>query len=519
MLTSIPAATLLLLAAAALIGAAVVWGLWRQDRARRQRDMAALATDGTVAMLFDQRVLLDASPAARVLLGPTGPNPAPGWEQAARLLAPLFPGFPAAPEDVMTAGQIRLAPGTPGHRQPLCLTALDGRVRLDLAPEDRHGRADPDSLRLIEELQTLRRVADHSPQAVWETGRGPRVVWANAAYRALARDLMPDYPVSRGIAPLFSPADLDNGGPGPRRLSLTAPQGGLRWFSMTSTRSGDSQVHYAHAIDSVVQAEIAQRNFVQTLTKTFATLSIGLAIFDRDRRLALFNPALVDLTALPADFLSARPTLSAVFDRMRDSQTMPEPRDYSSWRQRLADLVAAAADGKFQETWVLPGGQTYRVTGRPHPDGAVAFVFEDISAEMTLTRRFRSELGLGKAVLNQLPDAIAVFSPAGVLTLSNTAYVRLWQADPEQAFADTTAQDALRHWRDHSGVATGWAGLHAFLHKRHATPPPPFRLTMRDGAKVECRASALPGGSAMVMFTCDSLRTVPVPQPLLLPSD
>lgn len=485
---------------AALSGMLILWVLWRIDAARQRRPVRGTGDDGAIAMLFEKRALLDVSPAARAMLGPTAGTPAPGWDQAARLLAPLFPGFPADPADVVPPGQIRLAPGTPGHTQPLCLTAIDGRVRLDLAPEDRRSLIQPAMLRQIEELHTLRRAADHSPLAVWQSGRGPRILWANATYRALARDMAPDFPTSRGIAPLFAPADLDTTEAAPRRVSLTLPNGGLRWFSLTSARSGDTAIHYAHSIDSVVQAETVQRNFVQTLTKTFATLSIGLAIFDRDRRLALFNPALIDLTALPADFLSARPALSSVFDRMRDSQTMPEPRDYSSWRQRMTDLVAAAADGKFLETWVLPGGQTYRVTGRPHPDGAVAFVFEDISAEMTLTRRFRSELGLGKAVLNHLPQAIAVFSPAGLLTVSNTAYLNLWKADPNNAFAETTAQDALRLWRDQCRSDADWSLILGFLNRRLTTLPQPTLVRMMDGRMIECRAATLTGGYAMVMF-------------------
>ncbi len=491
-------------ALAALLGALVLWAIWRADSLRHARRVGDTGDDGAIAMLFDRRVLLDASPAARAMLGPTADAPASGWDQAARLLAPLFPGFPLDPADILPSGQIRLAPTTPGHSQPLCLTAIDGRVRVDLAPENRRSQVQPDILRQIEELQTLRRAADHSPLAVWQTGRGTRVLWANATYRALARDMAPDFPASRGIAPLFAPADLDSTEATPRRVSLSLPNGGLRWFSLTSARSGETAIHYAHAIDAVVQAETVQRNFVQTLTKTFATLSIGLAIFDRDRRLALFNPALIDLTALPADFLSARPTLSAVFDRMRDSQTMPEPRNYSSWRQRMTDLVAAAADGKFLETWVLPGGQTYRVTGRPHPDGAVAFVFEDITAEMTLTRRFRSELGLGKAVLNQLPQAIAVFSPAGILSVSNTAYMALWQTDPDNAFAETTAHDALRLWRDHSRDDTDWSPINAFLSRRSLTPPPSLSVTHVNGAAIECRAATLTGGYAMVMFVGDA---------------
>ena len=37
--------------------------------------------------------------------------------------------------------------------------------------------------------------------------------------------------------------------------------------------------------DTVVNAEIGQRNFVQILTNTFAHLSIGLAIFNRDQQI------------------------------------------------------------------------------------------------------------------------------------------------------------------------------------------------------------------------------------------
>ncbi len=483
---------------ALLLGAVVV--LWRAERRARLRMIAAQAQDQSISMLFEGDRLLDASPAARALLGPT-PDPQSGWDQAARIFAPLFPGFPARPVDLrddLDGGLLRLAPGTAGHIQPLCLTAMGGRVRLDLAPE--HARhADADLLRQIEEMPTLRRAADQSPLAVWQTGRGQRITWANGTYLRLAQRLMPDFPAARGIAPLFAPADLDPTKVTPQRVSLALPGGGLRWFNVTTARSGDNVLHYALCIDDVVQAETAQRNFVQTLTKTFATLSIGLAIFDRDRRLALFNPALIDLTALPADFLSSRPTLSAVFDRMRDSQTMPEPRDYASWRHRMAQLVAAAADGKFLETWVLPGGQTYRVTGRPHPDGAIAFVFEDISAEMTLTRRFRSELGLGRAVLNQLPEAIAVFSPTGVLILSNTAYGTLWRANPDLAFSDTTVTDALRHWQADSATDVDWTAVQAFLTKT-GTAPPALLITKTDGAQVMCHAAALPGGSAMVVF-------------------
>jgi PAS domain-containing protein len=142
------------------------------------------------------------------------------------------------------------------------------------------------------------------------------------------------------------------------------------WHEAVTVDHPGGRTVFALPSDRLVRTEVSLRNFRQTLTKTFAHLPIGLAIFDRDRQLALFNPALLDLTALPADFLSSRPTLFAFLDAMRDRNMIPEPKDYRSWRRQMADLEKAAASGRYEETWILPSGQTYRVIGRPHPDGA-----------------------------------------------------------------------------------------------------------------------------------------------------
>ena len=101
--------------------------------------------------------------------------------------------------------------------------------------------------------------------------------------------------------------------------------------------------------DNTVKAETALREFVQTLTKTFAHLPIGLAIFDRQRQLALFNPALIDLTTLGPEFLSSRPTLFSFLDNLREARMIPEPRDYPTWRQTMTELEKAASQGHYEE--------------------------------------------------------------------------------------------------------------------------------------------------------------------------
>ena len=95
------------------------------------------------------------------------------------------------------------------------------------------------------------------------------------------------------------------------------------------------QIFYAVYADPIVRAKLGQRKFAQTLSQTFAQLSIGLAIFDRRRQLATLNPALLDMTNLPFEFLSRRPSIDAMLDRLREFQMLPKPKDYASWRENL----------------------------------------------------------------------------------------------------------------------------------------------------------------------------------------
>jgi PAS domain-containing protein len=168
-----------------------------------------------------------------------------------------------------------------------------------------------------------------------------------------------------------------------------------QWFDVLSVPQEQSTLHFATDASAAAHADQDRQTFVQTMGKTFAELSIGLAIFDKQRRLVTFNPALLDMTRLGFEFLSTRPAIDTVLDRLRETRMLPEPKDYASWRDQFTAVEAAAKNGTYREIWNLPDGQAFRVTGRPHPDGAFAFLFEDITADLSLTRRFRSDIETG----------------------------------------------------------------------------------------------------------------------------
>lgn len=495
--------------AAAVIALLIVTAIDGRKRRPTLAD-AAPPLEPTV-FLFDDRDLVDATGPARTLLDAT-PLRGDDWERLAAFLAPRFERFHAAIASLAAETAIELS--STGDA-PLTLRAehIDGLARITLIDPLAEGHGvlvDGLSHRAMEdEIASLRRTVDAAPILVWRQDAEGSVIWANRAYLLQSGALADEDALTWPLPTLFDSGPVAANAAAPRRTRLDRPGQKPLWFECHSLPTPDGSLHFAAPADAAVNAEVSLREFVQTLTKTFAHLPIGLAIFDRQRQLQLFNPALIDLTMLGAEFLSGRPTLFAFLDRLRDARMMPEPKDYRSWRQQVAALETAAASGHFEETWALPTGQTYRVTGRPHPEGAVALLFEDISAEVSLTRRFRSEMEMSQAVIDAMDEAIAVFSPASVLILSNAAYARLWGSDPGATLGEIGIGEAMKAWQAQGRPSPVWADARDFVADIGPREAWSAKAELRDGRALACRFTPLAGGATLAGFTLTGQTGIP----------
>ena len=313
-------------------------------------------------------------------------------------------------------------------------------------------------LSTLPNIALVQAVSENAPFPVWQSNKAGKIEWSNAFYKSLARR------IDRKDAPLFEITPTQDFEKNAQRISLKDPaHNRTHWFDVTRQSFEDGHLYFATDVHAVVNAETAQRNFVQTLAKTFAHLATGLAIFDRNRQLVLFNPSLFDLTELRPEFLTARPNLFSFFDQLRDNQIMPEPKNYASWRERIADVIFAASDDNFSETWHLPNGLTYRVTGRPHPDGAIAFLFEDISAEISLTRRFREEADVTRSALDALDHSIAIFNRAGYLQQHNAAMLEFLGQDADQKLINMSVKDITRLCQKTCQPTPAWGEIRNFV--------------------------------------------------------
>ncbi|RLJ41284.1 PAS domain-containing protein [Litoreibacter meonggei] len=440
------------------------------------------------------------------------------YHQLIDRLSRVFPDLPRRLNDAANHNaRFRLCEATQAGPAELDVEAHGSIVRLRIsgiaAPLSRKVLVDSDqATAAASELAVLRATADAAPYLSWrETAEGT-VDWVNKAYAATAEQAnIPQTGETWPPARLFHGGQVAQTGdePQPKRSTLEMASGIHKTYEVLRFGSGNGTLNFAIDVGATVKAEETLRSFFQTLTQTFAVLPIGLAIFDRSRSLVMFNPALIDLTNLEPEWLSARPTLYDFVNQLREKRMLPERRDFADWRKKITELDKSAADGTYCETWTLPTGQTYRVTGRPHPEGAVAFLLEDITAEMSLTRKFRRELSMNQALLDHLPEALVVFADDGVITMTNAAYDAMWGTDPEDPLSQITITDAARLWQANSAPNPVWGDARDFVSQRGDRSEWTDTATLTNGLFVTCRFQPLTGGATLVGFTTTHQNALP----------
>jgi PAS domain-containing protein len=456
--------------------------------------------DATV-LLFDGERLVDATPSGYRFLSGSSHVDQP-WIGLLERLSPRFDSLAGRLAQVAVVGSVVLT-ASGGQSLALRAEARGGLTKITLVdPEREVGAAGGDILTveaLDHELRDLRDATNAAPFPIWRALPNGDIIWANAAYMAMVSQVAPDDLTPAWPLPaIFDPGDLASEAgrwakrcPGPPGMGL---------YDVVTRDLDGSLLRYAMPAHDAVAAEGALLDFKQTLTNIFSELTTGLAVFDAQRNLQTFNPALADLVRLPIDFLLARPTLFNLLDALRDRKMIPEPKDYRSWRHQMVNLEASAVRGDYDEAWHLPNGKTFRVIGRPYPNGALALMIHDITDQITRDRLFRAEFDVLRSVINVVDDGVVVFSASGQVLLTNAAYKAMWVEDPEVMIGLGGMACVFDHWRTGSAPHPFWAVAEAAVVTGEALPEGAHDIRLIDGRLVACRCVALPNGAVAILF-------------------
>lgn len=445
-----------------------------------------------VSFLFEDGVLVDQSRAAREWLKAGTVLDCALLDDVTTTLEADYPGLGAKLGKMGRDGDAKVWAATgPSFVR---ITSWESFVRLCIEGDDSaQVTLHSETLAAMDrELAILKSVSMDPRVAIWRTDRTGKTLWVSDTFAALAGRF------DNGTNDVWPPEpDLARAEPDPIQIAMKDDKGALVALELRWENWPDGRLFIATDRTEAEETKALSKSFVATLSRTFAELTVGLAIFNSDRQLVVFNPALTDLTGLSASFLARKPLFGQVLDRLRSSQMLPEPKNYRSWRQQLTDIEGAAKRGTYSELWPIPDGRTFRVIGRPHPEGSIAILIEDISADLALTRRYRAQFDATQGMLDSISTGMAVFSKSGTLKITNQAYCDGWGSSA-LTLSDVRLPDEIAVWQSQCAPNPIWHTAETDILSTTREGGVDTELRLRDGRGARLRSELIGTGDILI---------------------
>ncbi|QQN73835.1 PAS domain-containing sensor histidine kinase [Croceicoccus sp. YJ47] len=254
---------------------------------------------------------------------------------------------------------------------------------------------------------------------------------------------------------------------------------------------------YAIDVEDVEQLSREFRMFRAAQRALLDQLSSGVAQFDRNRNLIFINLPMRRMFDLPADVRRESVPVGRVLDMMRDSNRLPQVRDFPQWRREHEAWFTAS--GAQDEEWVLADGTHLRVVAQPMPDGGLMMIVEDRTEQLKLASSRDTLLRVRSATLDSLFEALAVFAPDGKVQMWNRRFGTEWSL-AEKFLATHPHVDALlpalQSQLDNENDAEHIAHIieSATLRRKRASR----RVAMKDGRTLALMGVPLPDGNGML---------------------
>jgi signal transduction histidine kinase len=226
-------------------------------------------------------------------------------------------------------------------------------------------------------------------------------------------------------------------------------------------------------------------------------MTAGTAQFDADRTLSFFNRPFAVMTQLDPDWLAEKPEFDRLIDRMRDSQRLPEARDFPAWKEERRNWFTTA-DEVIEEEWMLPGGDHIRVVAQPLPDGGLRLFLEDRTEQLRLASARDTLLRVRAATFDNLFEAISVFASDGRLYLWNRRFLEDWELDEEWLSTHPRVDELVPAMARKLVNPTGAAQIREMVRQTtNERQSASGRISMTDGRHFQFAAVPLPDGNAL----------------------
>jgi signal transduction histidine kinase len=268
-----------------------------------------------------------------------------------------------------------------------------------------------------------------------------------------------------------------------RIVNVPLSTGAVAGFAVDVQDLEDARTELTRHMES--QRELADR------------MTAGTALFDADRSLSFFNRPFAAMTELDPDWLSEKPEFDRVLDRMRDTQRLPETRDYPVWKNERRDWFTSAEE-VVEEEWMLPNGDHLRVVAQALPDGGLRLFLEDRTEQLRLASARDTLLRVRAATFDNLFEAISVFASDGRLYLWNRRFLENWELDEEWLATHPRVDELVPAMARKLVNPTTAAQIREMVRQTtNERQSSSGRISMTDGRHFQFAAVPLPDGNAL----------------------
>lgn len=357
----------------------------------------------------------------------------------------------------------------------------------------------------------LAAIFDAMPLPLAARDREGRLIYANAAYAEASGAASPAAAVASQARLISDEASLAEsalhaGAPVTERRFAVI--GGQRMaLEVTAAPAGEGVAIAVTDESSAAEARDRLQRHIDAYDETLNRLKTAVAVFGPDQKLSFFNKAYVDLWRLDPSWLAEKPAEGEILERLREGRRVPEEKSFAAFKRARAELYTSMTAPQ-EETWHLPDGTTLRIAGQPHPFGGLLYLFEDMTEQLNLERRYNDLFNVQRSTLDHLHEGVAFFGTDGRLKLWNAAFADLWGLEPQQLENEPHFEKVALLCAAMGGEAADWDAVRGQVTGAAERVEIRGRMERMDDIMLHYAAVPMPDGATLMSFVdmTDSMR-------------
>lgn len=361
-------------------------------------------------------------------------------------------------------------------------------------------------------LEEYRILIDNIPCPVWLRNENLDITLLNRRYLKLIglkdfKDTTPENTILHDLGNTTNLIELaknakESNTPQKKQINILT-DGDLKKYEITETPYYDASLKTTRTIGSLIDItgfDEAKRNYqvhLESHLDILSSLDTAFCIINTKHLFTFGNAAFLKLWNLPENFLDKEPHYNLFLEKIREQKTLPEVSDFKAYKEEENKAFDALTEQR-EDLLYIPDGRTFRRIRAPHPSGTL-IAFEDITGQLTATRRLNDLIAVQQGILDNITDSVVLFSPSLKLKSYNIAFQKLWNISPFQLDEMPYLRELIDLQKNSLPEIEDWQSFREDMLK-HITACTPFTLKLKSKQKINVTPIVLPDTSLMISY-------------------